>query len=245
MAGYQASARERWASIAGVVLVHAVLAAVLLWGLAPKLTTVRDRVLTTFAVLPPAPPPPVVPDPAPAIARALRGEAAPSAVRARPSPVAAPTPIVPPPLPRPAPPIAAAGTAVAAGAAPTPGPGTGAGGVGEGPGRGAAGSGTGGGGSGATLIRGGIVDRDYPRDARRARLGGVVTVRFTVEPDGGVDGCRVTQSSGVTSLDLTTCRLIEQRFRYAPARDAAGLAVAEPRGWRQTWWLDGMPLPAP
>lgn len=243
MAGYQASERERWASIAAVVLVHAVLAAALLWGLAPRFTTVRDRVLTTFAVLPPAPPPPVVPDPAPADAPALQGEAAPSALRATPSPVAAPTPIVPPPT-LPAPPIAAEGAAVAAGAAPTPGPGTGAGGVGAGLGRGAAGSGTGGS-SGATLIRGGIVDRDYPRDARRARLGGVVTVRFTVEPDGRVDGCRVTQSSGVASLDLTTCRLIEQRYRYTPARDAAGRAVAEPRGWRQTWWLDGMPLPGP
>ncbi|MDE0879066.1 MAG: hypothetical protein OSB00_10455 [Sphingomonas bacterium] len=46
-------------------------------------------------------------------------------------------------------------------------------------------------------------------------------------------------SSGVASLDATTCKLVEKRFRYTPARNAAGTAVAEERGWRQRWWLDG------
>ncbi|MDQ2893168.1 MAG: energy transducer TonB, partial [Pseudomonadota bacterium] len=118
------------------------------------------------------------------------------------------------------------------------------GGVRDGLGSGARGSGTGGGGTGARLIRGQIVNRDYPRDARRDKLGGSVTVRFTVTADGRARGCSVMQSSGVASLDATTCRLVEQRFRYAPARDAAGSPIAEQRGWRQTWWLEGL-MPPP
>ena len=247
MAGYQASERERWASIGGVALVHAVLAAVLLSGLVPRFTTARDRVLTTFAVLPPAPPPRVVePDPEPAKVAEPEGEAAPPALRAVPKPVAAPKPVIPPPRPVPAPPKAADGVAISAGAAPTPGPGTGAGGVGNGLGSGADGAGTGGGGSAeAKLIRGAIVNRDYPGDARRAKRGGSVTVHFTVQPDGRVRNCRVTRTSGVASLDATTCRLVEKRFRYTPARDAAGTAIAEERGWRQTWWLEGEMAPPP
>jgi protein TonB len=37
-----------------------------------------------------------------------------------------------------------------------------------------------------------------------------------------VTGCRVTRSSGSRALDSTTCRLIEQRFRFRPSRDALG-----------------------
>jgi periplasmic protein TonB len=241
MTGYHASERERWVSVAGVAIVHAALAAALLSGLAPRLTAVRDVALATFDVIPPAPPPPVV-APAPVTAKTPEpeGEAAPPALRAVPKPVAAPKPIVPPPRPLPAPPKAAEGTAISAGAAPTPGPGTGAGGVGDGLGSGANGTGTGGGGgTSATLIRGAIVNRDYPGEARRAKLGGTVTVAFTVQPNGRATGCSVARSSGVASLDATTCRLVEKRFRYTPARDAAGNAVAEKRGWRQRWWLEG------
>lgn len=63
-------------------------------------------------------------------------------------------------------------------------------------------------------------------------------VRFTVGIDGRARDCRVITSSGHAVLDATTCRLIEARFRYAPARDAAGQPVAEERGWRQRWWID-------
>ncbi|WP_156420380.1 energy transducer TonB, partial [Sphingopyxis sp. H073] len=83
-----------------------------------------------------------------------------------------------------------------------------------------------------------IRDSDYPREASRARVGGEVEVRFTIEATGRVTGCRVSRSSGDASLDATTCRLIEERFRFKPATNAAGEAIRSPYGWRQTWWLE-------
>jgi protein TonB len=56
---------------------------------------------------------------------------------------------------------------------------------------------------------------------------GSVAVRFTVEPSGRVSGCTVIRSSANEELDSTTCRLIEQRFRYRPARDSEGRPVPE------------------
>ncbi|MCA1749419.1 MAG: energy transducer TonB, partial [Sphingomonadales bacterium] len=49
--------------------------------------------------------------------------------------------------------------------------------------------------------------------------------------------CVVVESSGNADLDSATCRMIRQRFRYAPARNAAGEPVADRRGWRQSWCL--------
>jgi protein TonB len=88
------------------------------------------------------------------------------------------------------------------------------------------------------LLSGAIGDRDYPRAARAARDEGIAVVRFTVGADGRARDCRVATSSGHAELDAVTCRLIEARFRYAPARDAAGQPVAEERGWRQRWWIE-------
>ncbi|WP_260583078.1 energy transducer TonB [Sphingopyxis sp. PET50] len=63
-------------------------------------------------------------------------------------------------------------------------------------------------------------------------------MRFTVETSGRATRCRVSRSSGDASLDATTCRLIEERFRFRPATDPAGRAIASDYGWRQTWWLE-------
>ena len=148
----------------------------------------------------------------------------------------------PPKLPPIAPPVATAaktgtGSDVTAGAAPTAGPGSGAGGRGDGTGAGGTGSG-GGSGSKAVWRSGTIRDRDYPHEASRAKTGGDVEVRFTIETNGRVSGCRVTRSSGDASLDRTTCALIEERFRFKPATDAAGAPIASQYGWRQSWWLE-------
>jgi len=158
---------------------------------------------------------------------------------ARAAPVVAPKPKLPPPIP---PPVVAApkpgdGSEASAGAAPVAGPGSGAGGRGDGLGAGGSGSGSGGG-TRPAWRSGTIEDRDYPREARRARIGGEVEVRFTIEATGRVTGCRVSKSSGDAALDATTCRLIEARFRFKPATNTAGLAVASSYGWRQTWWLE-------
>jgi protein TonB len=117
------------------------------------------------------------------------------------------------------------GSARDAGASTTPGTGTGSGGEGSGAGAGRGGSGTGGGGvpTRAQRIAGALDYRDYP--GRRSDRVESVGVRFTVEPSGSVSNCRVTQSSGNARVDAATCRIIEQRFRYSPARSAAGEPV--------------------
>ncbi|MEO0501562.1 MAG: energy transducer TonB [Pseudomonadota bacterium] len=124
-----------------------------------------------------------------------------------------------------------------AGAAQVEGPGTGL--AGTGTGRGAGGDGMGGGGTRAELVSGEIRNRDYPRAARKARAEGVVEVNYDVGPDGRVRNCRVTLSSGNAALDITTCRLIEDRFRYEPARNGRGQPTTDVTGWRQTWWFEG------
>jgi protein TonB len=171
-----------------------------------------------------------VPDPEPRPGE--EGAAAPPSLRARPTPVVAPEPEIRIerdvlPTAQEARPLAT-GSAPTAGASTEDGPGTGAGGEGAGAGSGLGGGGTGGGGLArrAERIAGGLRDRDYPRAALRERRQGSVHVRFTVQADGRVDGCSVLRSSGHQDLDATTCRLIEQRFRYRPARDASGRATA-------------------
>lgn len=218
--------RERIASAVGVIVLHLLLGYAFVTGLAQRVAERVGDELRVFDVTVPPVPPPVederTPEP--------EGAAAPPALRADPVPVVAPTPVVPLPVPPPVTtaPVAREGTQASAGAADTPGPGTGAGGEGSGTGAGGAGTGTGGGGAArAQRISGQLENRDYPRAALRARAEGSVSVRYTVRADGRVAGCAVTRSSGNADLDATTCRLIERRFRYRPARDAAGQPTAE------------------
>lgn len=217
------------------------------WGLlhAPdaRPSAQPDRALRVFDAAPPEPPPP---PPTPERSRRSperEGEAAPPALRASPKPIVAPPPVAPtPPPPLLAAPVAGQGDQPAAGAAPTPGPGTGAGGAGNGLGAGGAGDGTGGGGGLAGRsrhVKGRIRHSDYPDAARRARRGGTVLARIGIDPRGRVADCTVTGSSGDPELDATTCRLIAARFRYEPARDAAGRPAPDVRHWRQVWWLEG------
>ncbi len=49
---------------------------------------------------------------------------------------------------------------------------------------------------------------------------------FTVQPDGRVTNCRITEHSRYPAFDAKVCRLIEQRFRFDPARDEDGRPVA-------------------
>ncbi len=196
-----------------------------------------SEAITAIAIPAPQPPPAqVVPRKTPDEKASGRASAANKQAKA--AQMVAPKPKLPPITP----PVAAAphpgtGSDTSAGATPTPGPGSGAGGRGDGTGAGGAGSGTGGG-TRAAWRSGTIRDRDYPREASRAKAGGEVEVRFTIQPSGRVAGCRVTRSSGDASLDSTTCRLIEERFRFKPATNSAGEAVSSQYGWRQSWWLE-------
>jgi len=224
--------RDRAWAIAGVVAIHGLLAYALISGLAMRVSErASDSLDLIDSVLPlpplPAPPPPDEPS-------KPKGEPSPPNLKAVPSPVVALPRVIPAPSPIGAAPVASTGSAPSAGASNIAGPGTGAGGVGTGLG----GGGVGGSGNRAQLIRGQLMDSDYPDSARRAGAEGSVAVSFTVRPDGRVSGCQIVKSSGNSDLDGATCNLIELRFRYRPARDAQGRAVAEVTTKLYTWGLN-------
>jgi protein TonB len=67
-----------------------------------------------------------------------------------------------------------------------------------------------------------VSDADYPSSAIRAEEQGTTRFRLLVGPDGRVTDCAVTGSSGSSSLDSATCRIMRSRARFAPARDGSG-----------------------
>lgn len=79
-------------------------------------------------------------------------------------------------------------------------------------------------------------DDDFPDASRRAEEAGVTRVSYTVDVDGKVSACNVTQSSGFPRLDDATCKIIMRRFRFNPAtRD--GKPVQETKAQPVRWQL--------
>lgn len=233
----QVSGRQRAISGGGALIAVAAVGFSLASGLDLEVVRKASDAITAIAIAAPPPPREQIVSPK-ASTQQASGKASAANKHAKAAPVFASEAKLPPIVP----PVAAAqrpsaGDNASAGATPNPGPGSGAGGRGDGTGAGGSGSGTGSG-TKALWRSGTIRDRDYPREASRSKAGGVVEVRFTIEASGRVSGCRVTRSSGDASLDETTCRLIEERFRFKPASNAAGEPVASQYGWRQSWWLE-------
>jgi len=232
----QISVRQRALSGGGTLIAVVAVGVALASGL--DLSVVRKASGAISAIVVPVPPVPEQVAPSNAPREKASGKASAANKRAKAAAIAAPPPRLPPIVP----PVASAlrpgaGNDVSTGATRNPGPGSGAGGRGDGIGAGGTGNGTGTG-SKAVWRSGAIRDRDYPREASRAKAGGEVEVRFVIEANGRVSGCRVMRSSGDASLDQTTCALIEDRFRFKPATNAAGEPVASQYGWRQSWWLE-------
>lgn len=235
--------RERLGASAGVAALHLLLAWALVAGFTVRLAVPSGTELKLFDVVEPPPPPEETPLPASRAADTPGGAAAPPNLEARPTPVVSPPRRLPVETPLPAAPPAPLreGSDTSAGNSDIAGPGTGAGGEGTGSGSGGRGDGAGsGGGIRAQRIGGRISGAsDYPPAARRAGFEGTVRVRFVVGTDGRVGGCRVVRPSGNSEIDATTCRLIEQRFRYRPARDAQGRPVPETVSRTFDWLLPG------
>ena len=228
--------RDRIKSAAGVALLHGLVGYALLTALGAKAVSQAVERLKMFDVADVVPPPPLV-EPPPdtednkvAKTKDAEGAASPANLKDTPSPVVVPEPKIKIPVPPPivAAPVGGQGNAAAAGAARVPGPGTGSGGVGTGLGSGLHGNGTGGGGGGRAIparwISGGIYTSDDPRPLNTP-YSDVVEFDHTIAANGRVISCRVTRSSGDRALDAHTCRLVMQRIRYSPARDAAGRAI--------------------
>jgi protein TonB len=206
-----------------VALVHLALVGLVFGGLRVAAKHDRETVEPIISIRLDPPPPPEAPakQPAPDPPGAAGKRAKATPVVAPPAPRIAASPVI-------AAPVAGAGNAATAGAAA----------AGDGSGAGGSGSGTGGGGGRpARWISGGLRDSDYPRQALRDRVSGNVSVRFTVLASGAIARCRVVRSSGSAILDSTTCRLLEQRLRFAPATDGAGQAVESELGSDYGWGI--------
>jgi protein TonB len=63
---------------------------------------------------------------------------------------------------------------------------------------------------------------DYPAEAQRRGEEGTVQAELAVDSSGRVTACTILRSSGSASLDSATCRVLQRRARFTPARDADG-----------------------
>ena len=80
---------------------------------------------------------------------------------------------------------------------------------------------------------------DYPEAAAEANVTGSTTVSLQIGTTGRVTGCSVISSSGNRSLDAATCRVLESRARFTPARDSNGNATSDTKTQTVTWRLQG------
>lgn len=175
----------------------------------------------------------------PAETKAAKGAPSPRNLRNQATPVVAPRVvplIVPPPIVVAT--QAGTGQASSTGASDLPGPGQGAGGFGNGNGGGGdGGGGTGGVVTGPRQIRGKLSFKDLPEGLLAPGSEARVGVRYVVDVDGSVSGCVADQTSGIIALDVLACRLIEQRFRFRPARDRAGRPVRDTIVEAHSWFI--------
>ena len=237
------SPRDRAATIALVLAIHAGLAFALINLSPPIRESLPQEVVDIFDVTEPPPPRPIVeeiPQPEKAKPEREEGAASPKNVESQATPVVAPKPPISLPIPPPIPVTQTPGQGSdrTQGASDVVGPGTGAGGQGTGTGSGGSGSGTGGGGgggaSGVRLVRG-ITNRDYPPAIQRSwPRGGRVFVRVRVQPDGRVSQCDVMRSFGDKAVDQWTCSLVTSRAQFRPATDATGRPIAAWFGYVQS-----------
>jgi protein TonB len=220
-------------AIAGVIAVHAALAAVILTGLNVRMVSHAVERLTTIDIKEPPPPPPVKPPPPAPKPQQMKKAAGAPAPRAEPTPVVAPPPRIPLPTPMPAAKVAGAGAASNSGAS-TSGTGTGAGGAGNGPG---------GGGyadysrfTPARLITP-LRNRDYAALTGNRMPSGSGDVAIIIAPSGRISNCRVIRSSGDPYVDSGLCPLVASRLYFSPARDDQGRPIAYSTNFHAQWSL--------
>jgi TonB family protein len=72
----------------------------------------------------------------------------------------------------------------------------------------------------------GKIHQNYPLAALRDNAEGSVRLMVSVDTEGRVSNCFVTQSSGHAALDEAACDGMVQFAIFDPARDAAGRPVA-------------------
>jgi protein TonB len=87
-------------------------------------------------------------------------------------------------------------------------------------------------------LQGLIRDSDYPQRAIDAEEQGTVSVVLSIGTNGRVTNCSVSGSSGSSSLDQTTCRILTSRAKFTPGRDSSGNPTTGTFRQRITWRLE-------
>ena len=82
-----------------------------------------------------------------------------------------------------------------------------------------------------------ITTDDYPRRDLMRENEGTVRYRLVVASNGRVETCEVTQGSGHSGLDAETCRLLQRRARFEPAKDGSGAQVVGTFTGAVTWQI--------
>ena len=87
-------------------------------------------------------------------------------------------------------------------------------------------------------------NEDYPPEAMRDEREGTSGFRLMIAPSGLPRTCEIISSSGHADLDATTCRLLMERARFRPGRDAAGRPVGGTYSNRIRWQIPDGDWPA-
>ncbi len=187
-----------------------------------------------------------LPRPKPAVkapTSAATGHASPRNLAAQATPIVAHTvQIILPPPPVTTAPIAGTSATKANGASTLPGPDQGAGGVGDGLGGGGSGGNGEGDGEPAVVgprqVQGKLSMSDLPESLLPPGIEATVTILLRVGSDGRVSECRADRSSGFPELDKLACALIQQRFRFRPARGRSGRPVPSRVIESHSWYAE-------
>ena len=224
---YQIDRADRAKAAGAAVIIHLLLGAAFLTGLALQPRLRSDDSLKTFDVRAPPPPPPPMTE---APTQPDKSQPAPAGKKAEASSIVAPPARLPSPQPIAAVPVAGTGSSSSSGTAAS-GTGTGAGGSGDG----ARGGGNGTGRTGARLVSGSLGPRDYRQIAAMGLPRGDAGLLLLVNPAGRVERCRALRSSGDPAVDNILCQTLMDRARFSPAREANGKPLYQDVRYFPSW----------
>jgi TonB family protein len=87
-----------------------------------------------------------------------------------------------------------------------------------------------------------LTEGDYPEEAIQRSEEGTAFLLLLVDPVGQVDTCTIIESTGFSDLDRHTCRIIQARAKYVPAKDDTGRPVFGLFRVPVTWALGRSPV---
>lgn len=91
-----------------------------------------------------------------------------------------------------------------------------------------------------------VTPADYPPTERNTGVTGVSSLTVTVDPEGRVTHCRITEGSGSETLDTIACDKVTERGRFDAAENEDGHPIAGEWSTRVVWTLAGsMAAPMP